>query len=112
MDDETRAYLDEMRRELAGRFDAVDRRFDGVDQHFDGVDRRLEALERYTRRSGIEIEVLRDLFRTVADGVAGNANAIASLRLEMLAGFQGRDVVVLAAFAEVRRDIEDLRQRL
>ena len=79
MDDETRAYLDEMRRELAG--------------HFGVVDRRLEALERHTRRSG-------------------NANAIASLRLEMLAGFQGRDVVVRAAFAEVRRDIEELRQRL
>ena len=98
MDDETRAYLDEMRRELTGRFDAVD-------QHFGVVDRRLEALERHTRHSGIEIEVLRDLFGTVADGVAGNANAIASLRLEMLAGFQERDVVVRAAFAEIRRGL-------
>ena len=55
----TIALLQEMRREMRERFDAVDERFDGVDARIDGVthiltlmaghshdlDRRVEALE-------------------------------------------------------------------
>lgn len=38
------ALLQEMRREMRERFDAIDTRFDGVDDRFDGVDARIEGL--------------------------------------------------------------------
>jgi hypothetical protein len=58
-DNHTIALLQEMRREMRERFDAIDERFDGVDARIDGVthiltlmaghshdlDRRVEALE-------------------------------------------------------------------
>lgn len=46
MDDETRAYLDDMRRELMGRFDANDRRFETMDGRFDAIDGRFDAIDR------------------------------------------------------------------
>ncbi|MBI4638616.1 MAG: hypothetical protein HY727_19940 [Candidatus Rokubacteria bacterium] len=59
MDEETRAYLDDMRRDFGSRFDGVDsrlgvleekgdrldHRFDVLDQRVDGLDSRLGALE-------------------------------------------------------------------
>ena len=43
-DNHTIALLQEMRREMRERFDAVDDRFDAIDERFDGVDARIDGL--------------------------------------------------------------------
>jgi hypothetical protein len=48
----------------------------------------------------------------VAEGVAANTEAIGRLRSEIHHEMDERFTVVHAAFAQVRRDIDDLRARL
>jgi hypothetical protein len=43
-DNHTVALLQEMRREMRERFDAMDTRFDGIESRFDGVDARIDGL--------------------------------------------------------------------
>ncbi|MAN99794.1 hypothetical protein [uncultured Roseovarius sp.] len=43
-DNHTVALLQEMRREMRERFDAIDTRFDGIESRFDGVDARINGL--------------------------------------------------------------------
>ena len=43
-DKHTVALLQEMRREMRERFDAIDTRFDGIESRFDGVDARINGL--------------------------------------------------------------------
>jgi len=43
-DNHTVALLQEMRREMRDRFDAIDTRFDGISSRFDGVDARIDGL--------------------------------------------------------------------
>ena len=45
MDDETRGYLDQMRRELGGRFDALDGKSDAFTGHVDALDGKAGALD-------------------------------------------------------------------
>ena len=45
MDEDTRAYFEEIRRELNARFDTVDGRFDAVDARFDEIDARFGAVD-------------------------------------------------------------------
>ncbi|MDZ7710579.1 MAG: hypothetical protein U5K36_11375 [Roseovarius sp.] len=40
----TIALLQDMRREMRERFDAIDRRFDEVEERFDGVDARIDGV--------------------------------------------------------------------
>ena len=44
-DNHTVALLQEMRREMRERFDAIDTRFDGIDSRFDGVDDRFDGVD-------------------------------------------------------------------
>jgi archaellum component FlaC len=90
VDPETRAYLDEMRREINQRLDGVDRRLDGVDQRFDavdqrfdGVDQRFESADRRVVQLGVLIEQVRHEVQTVAEMVVANTEAIAGLRLRL-----------------------------
>jgi len=69
MDPETRAYLDEMRRE-------INHRLDGVDQRFESADRRVVQL-------GVLVEQVRHEVQTVAEMVVANTEAIAGLRLRL-----------------------------
>lgn len=114
MDDETRAAFDEMRR----RFDGVDQRFDAVaqfivdvGQRFVEVDRRFETVMDEIRRNGVLIEDLRHQIGVVAEGEQANARDIERLRIEMHERFRENEVVVGGAFRQIRRDIDELRER-
>ena len=52
MDPETRAYLDDMRRELSGRFDGIDEFLGGVDQRLGHVDQRVGEVDQ--RLGGVD----------------------------------------------------------
>jgi hypothetical protein len=90
VDDETRAAFEEMRR----RFDASDAKLDA-----------------YRRAAGVMEEHLLDEIKLVAEVARSNGQAIERLRDEMNARFRENDIVLHAAFGEVRRDIEELRDR-
>jgi len=97
MDDETRAYFEEMRR----RFDAMDRRSDASDAKLDA----------YRREAGVTAEHLLDEIKLVAEVARSNGQAVERLRDEMNARFRENDIVLRAAFGQIRSDIEELRDR-
>lgn len=70
MDPETRAYLEDMRRELNVRFDGVDQRFV-----------RLESELR--RHFGVLIEQVRHDLQIVAEMVVENTESIATIRARL-----------------------------
>jgi archaellum component FlaC len=112
VDPETRAYLEDMRRELNLRFDGVDRRFDGVDQRLDGIDQRLDGIDQrfdgvdqrfdgvdqrfdgidqrfvqleseLRRHFGVLIEQVRHDLQIVAEMVVENTESIATIRARL-----------------------------
>jgi ubiquinone biosynthesis protein UbiJ len=102
VDDETRVYLDDLRREMAD-----------FRRHVDA------GLTEVRRHSGVLVESLRGEIQTVAEGVVLNRAAIDRLTEEMHARFAAAEAVNQAAFAdvhreiaEVRRDVADLQSRL
>lgn len=109
MDEETRAYFGEMRRELAGF------RGELADLHRDlqALDRQVDTQAQETRRQfGVVAEALRAEIQTVAEGVVANTGAIERLRSEIHQEMDERFTIVHAAFAQVRRDIDAIRPRL
>ncbi|GJM38417.1 MAG: hypothetical protein DHS20C19_17840 [Acidimicrobiales bacterium] len=44
--------VEELRQEMAARFDAIDRRFEGTDQRLEGTDQRLDGIDQ--RLEGID----------------------------------------------------------
>lgn len=70
VDPETRAYLEDMRRELNVRFDGVDQRFV-----------RLESELR--RHFGVLIEQVRHDLQIVAEMVVENTESIATIRARL-----------------------------
>jgi archaellum component FlaC len=44
-DNHTIALLQEMRREMRERFDAIDERFDAIDERFDAIDERFDGVD-------------------------------------------------------------------
>ena len=58
-----RARFDDLRAEMSGRFDGVNRRFDDVNRRIDGVDHRINSIE--GRLAGVE-----ERLRGVETGVA------------------------------------------
>jgi len=104
MDDETRAYFEEMRR----RFDAMDQRFDVTDRRFDASDAKLDA---YRREAGVTAEHLLDEIKLVAEVGRSNGQAIERLRDEMNARFRENEIVLRAAFGQIRRDVEERPDR-
>ena len=108
MDDETKAGFAEMRRgfeemrmEMRQGFQAMDRRFETTDAKIDTV----------RREAGVVAEHLQARLELVAEIVGGNARAIERLTTEQDARFRESEVVLQAAFRQLRRDIEDPRNR-
>ena len=120
VDDETRAYFEEFRRELGGvrqELGGVHQDLGDVRQELGGVretlNRRIDAQAEETRRHfDVTAEALRHQIQTLAEGVVTNAEAIATLRAEIHEDLDARFRVMEAAFVAVRRDIEDLRAGL
>ena len=104
MDPETRAFLDEMRRELSGRFDAVDRRFESMDGKIDGLADEV-------RRSGVLTEELRRLIQTVAENVALNNKALDRFRTDVYRDMNAGFSLVHVALGALRGDIDELRHQ-
>ena len=106
MDPETRAYLDETRRDL-------DRRFADVWQEFAAVRRDIGESAAETRRHfDIVAEGLRADIRTIAEATAANSEAIARLSMDFDRKLDARFDIVGAAFRVVQQDLADLRARL
>jgi len=118
--------VNEQFERVNGRFEQVDRqfeqvdrqfarvngRFDQVDGRFEEVNRRIDAEAHETRNHfGVIGEALREDIRAVAEGVVAATEGIARLRTEMEARARASDTVVNAAFAALRRDVDDLRAR-
>ncbi|MBI4254899.1 MAG: hypothetical protein HY616_07465 [Candidatus Rokubacteria bacterium] len=61
------------------------------------------------RHFDVTAEALRHEIQTVAEGVLGNSAAIAELRVDVRRDLDQHFDVVDRAFAEVRRDITELR---
>ena len=104
MDDETRTYFEEIRRQLtafAGRFDVMDQRFDVMDRRFDGLDGKIEA---YRREAGVIAEKLLDKIQLVGEGVRGTVAAVERLRADMDGRFNENATLMRAAFRQLRRD--------
>ena len=104
MDDETRVYLDDMRRELSGRFDRLDTKVASLDAKVGGLDVKVDG----TRREfGTLIEALRHDVQTVIEGVDMNTKKLAghTQSLERL-----RDQMNLR-FAVVRTDLAEIQGR-
>jgi hypothetical protein len=113
MDEETRAYFEEMRHEFAGlrgefaglRGEFADSRGES-DSRFQALDAKID---RVRREAGTMAEHLLDEIKLVAEVARDNGQAIERLRGEMNARFHENEVVVHAAFAQLRRDIEEPR---
>ena len=125
MDDETRAYLEEIGRQLtafAGRFDALDRRFDATDGRLDVMDRRFDTMDRrfdgldskietYRRETGVITENLLDKIQLVGEGLKGTVAAVDRLRADMEGRFNENATLMRAVFRQLRRDITTARTR-
>jgi archaellum component FlaC len=115
--------------QVDARFAGVDARLGGVDARFDGVDARLdeanqgtaaisqrvdtleERFMREIRQLGVITEDLRAQIQLVAEGVVGNGRSIERLRTEMNERFRENEVIVGGAFRQIRRDLDELRER-
>lgn len=114
MDDETRAYFEEMRRDLSGLHAEVTGLRGEVTDFRGDVDRRLEALdhkidsraEEIRRDFGALSEALRHDLQTVVEGVDTNGKKIAANThsIEVL-----RDQMN-TRFARVRVDLSELQR--
>ena len=104
------------------QFAAVDVQFAGVDARFDeanqgtaAINQRVDTLEerfmREIRQLGVITEDLRAQIQLVAEGVVGNGRAIERLRGEMNERFRENEVIVGGAFRQIRRDLDELRER-
>ena len=107
MAEETRAGFDEMRL----GFDEMRRGFAAIDRRFESIDRRFESTDDKIRGLGVLTEDLRKEIQVVAEGVKGNEQAIGRLETTMNARFRENEIVVHAAFRQIRLDIEELRDR-
>ena len=106
MDEETRAYFEEMRREFAGLHgEFADSRRES-DSRFQDLDAKID---RVRREAGAMAEHLLDEIKLVAEVARGNGQAIERLRSEMNVRFHESEVVIHGAFGQLRRDIEDRR---
>ena len=118
MDEETRAGFDDMRRgfaEINARLAGVDGRFDEVNRGTTEVSQRVGTLEerfiREIRQLGVMTEDLRTQIQLVAEGVVINGRAIERVRAEMNEHFRENEIIVGGAFRQIRRDIDELRDR-
>lgn len=120
MDEETRTYLDEMRRDAGQLREDLRLEMRETVQVLRGEIREgAEVLrgeirgtaEETRRHFGVIAEGLRGDIRLVAEGVLANAAAIERLRSEIFSEMEIRFAVVQHAFVDVRRDIEELRAR-
>jgi hypothetical protein len=120
MDEETRAGFEDMRRGFTAthaRFDGVDARLDRVEanQGTAAINQRVDTLEerfiREIRQLGVITEDLRAQIQLVAEGVLGNGRAIERLRIEMNERFRENEVTVGGTFRQIRRDLDELRER-
>lgn len=77
MDDETRAYFEEMRRDLSGlRGEVAEFRGD-VDRRFEALDQKIDSRAEEIRRDfGVLSEALRRDLQTVIEGVDTNGKKI------------------------------------
>ena len=72
----------------------------------------MQATSAETRRHfDVVAEHLRADLKLVAEGVVANTESIAQLRSDMARGFDENFHVMRLAFADVRRDIAELRAR-
>ena len=115
MDDETRAYFEEMRHEFAGlrgEFAGLRGEVGDLRRESDARFRTLdEKIDRFGREAGVMAEHLLDEIKLVAEVGRGNGQAIERLRSEMNIRFKENEVVVGAAFGQLRRDITTARTR-
>jgi archaellum component FlaC len=97
------------------RFDAVDARLDEANQGTAAISQRVDTLEerfmREIRQLGVITEDLRAQIQLVAEGVVGNGRAIERLRGEMNERFRENEVIVGGVFRQIRRDLDELRER-
>lgn len=115
MDDETRTYFEEMRRDLSGlrgevtglRDELSDFRGD-VDRRFEALDQKIDSRAAEIRREfGVLSEASRRDLQTVIEGVDDNTKKLAAhthsidvLRVQMNTRFAG----VRVDLAEIQRD--------
>ena len=97
-----------MDEDIRAAFDAV---LDEMRRGFVEVDRRFATVMDEIRRNGVLIEDLRKDIQVVAEGNGNNERAIDRLRAEMHERFRENEIVVGDAFRQIRRDIDELRQR-
>jgi hypothetical protein len=116
VDQETRAYLDDLRRHLDAR---TDRLRDEIQASAATLRAELSAHDLQVAESlrtelrghfGVLIEDVRADIRAVAEGVALNNEAIGRLAAEMNARFASAEAMNRAAFSEVGRQIAELRR--
>ena len=114
MDDETRAYFEDMRRDLSGlrgevtgvRGELSDFRGE-VDRRFEALDQKADSRAQEIRRDfGVLTEALRRDLQTVIEGVDDNTTKIAA---------HTRSIEVLrdqmnTRFARVRVDLSDMQR--
>jgi archaellum component FlaC len=97
------------------RLDAVDARLDEANQGTAAISQRVDTLEerfmREIRQLGVITEDLRAQIQLVAEGVVGNGRAIERLRGEMNERFRENEVIVGGVFRQIRRDLDELRER-
>jgi hypothetical protein len=63
-DNHTVALLQEMRREMRERFDAIDTRFDGVDARIDGLTHILTLMAAHSHDLDARVSTLEDASKT------------------------------------------------
>ena len=73
------------------------------------VDALEERVLREIRQLGVMSEGLRSQVQLVAEGVVFNGRAIERLRVEMNERFSENEVIVGAAFRQLRQDIDEIR---
>jgi chromosome segregation ATPase len=122
--------LDGRMASLVGRMDGLDGRMDGLDGRMDRLDGRMATLEARMdtadrkiealaqtihtgfREVGVVIEALRGEIQTIADGLIGNSQALTRLDRKLNARLRASEAFNRLAFAEIRRDIVELRAAL
>lgn len=129
MDDETRAAFERMHEEMRRGFAANDRRFDAMDAKIGAMDTKIGAMDTKIgamdtkidamdtkidasrREAGVTAEYLLGEIKLVAEVTQANAQAIGRLRDEMNARFRDNEIILRAAFGQIRSDIDELRRR-
>ena len=108
MDQDLKAYLEELAGRLERRLDRVDERLDRMEGRHEQMDGRLDQMETEIRHTRVLVEDLRSDLRLVAEGVMGATERLEAFQDATAKGFEEVKASLTPAYKSLDGRIQSL----